>query len=64
MAEMRPRAAPAFLAAAVLLVGAPACSQANGLDKSGGSPPIRLTFANSDRDLSALPAVQRFVDRV
>ena len=57
-------AVPAFLAAAVLLVGAAACSQANGLDKSGGSPPVRLTFANSDADLGALPAVQYFLDRV
>jgi TRAP-type C4-dicarboxylate transport system substrate-binding protein len=64
MAEMRPTAAPAYLAAAVLLVGAAACSQANGLDKSGGSPPVRLTFANSDADLGALPAVQYFLDRV
>lgn len=64
MAEMRPRAAPAFLAAAVLLIGAAACSDANGLDKSGGSPPVRLTFANSDADLGALPAVRYFLDRV
>lgn len=62
---MRLRAAAALLTSAALAGGAAGCTGSkDGLGKSGGSPPVILTFANSDRDLSALPAVQRFVDRV
>ena len=33
-------------------------------DKSGGTQPVTLKLLNSDGDLSGLPAVQRFIDRV
>ena len=33
-------------------------------DKSGGTPPVTLKLLNSDNDLSGLPAVQRFIERV
>lgn len=55
-------AAAAAAAVGVLATGIAAAAEPP--DKSGGKTPVVLTLLNSDSDLSGVPAVQRFVDRV
>jgi TRAP-type C4-dicarboxylate transport system substrate-binding protein len=51
--------------AAIGLVAASAATPQGLLDKSGGSTPVTLTLLNDDNsDLTGVPAVQRFIDRV
>jgi TRAP-type transport system periplasmic protein len=56
----------AFVAAAALgIVTAGGAAAAGPPNKSGGgTAPVELTLLNSDDDLSGVPAVARFVDRV
>jgi TRAP-type transport system periplasmic protein len=53
------------LAAAIVAGGATAAAAEGPPDKSGGSSPVTLTLLNSDdSDLSGVPGLQRFIDRV
>ena len=54
------------LATAAIVAGGATASAAEGPpDKSGGKTPVTLTLLNSDdQDLTGVPGVQRFIDRV
>ena len=53
------------LAAAIVAAGTTASAADRPPDKSGGSSPVTLTLLNSDdADLSGVPGLQRFIDRV